>query len=72
MIVWIWDLKMHKIKVDLPGHVAEVHCVDYVADKLVSGRIEDATVNMRLFYPKLMRGFLKKVYQMEALILNSH
>jgi ribosome assembly protein 4 len=41
----IWDLKTYKIKVDLPGHTDEVYCVDYVADKLVSGG-RDATVKM--------------------------
>jgi ribosome assembly protein 4 len=47
MIDWpqIWDLKTYKIKVDLPGHTDEVYCVDYVADKLVSGG-RDATVKM--------------------------
>ena len=34
---WIWDLKMYKIKTDLPGHADEVYCVDFVADKVVSG-----------------------------------
>ena len=30
-------MKRYKIKVDLPGHTDEVYCVDFVADKLVSG-----------------------------------
>lgn len=33
----IWDLKTYKIKMDLPGHADEVYCVDFVADKVVSG-----------------------------------
>ncbi|KAK7027320.1 ribosome assembly [Paramarasmius palmivorus] len=33
----IWDLKTYKLKVDLPGHTDEVYCVDFVADKVVSG-----------------------------------
>ncbi|KAF4586596.1 hypothetical protein EYR40_010608 [Pleurotus pulmonarius] len=33
----IWDLKTYKIKTDLPGHTDEVYCVDFVADKVVSG-----------------------------------
>lgn len=33
----IWDLKTYKIKLDLPGHTDEVYCVDFVADKVVSG-----------------------------------
>ncbi|KAG7092051.1 hypothetical protein E1B28_008432 [Marasmius oreades] len=35
--VKIWDLKTYKLKVDLPGHTDEVYCVDFVADKVVSG-----------------------------------
>ncbi|OJA21446.1 hypothetical protein AZE42_09953 [Rhizopogon vesiculosus] len=35
--VKIWDLKTYKIKSDLPGHTDEVYCVDFVADKVVSG-----------------------------------
>ena len=41
----IWDLKTYKIKSDLPGHTDEVYCVDFVADKLVSGG-RDRTVKM--------------------------
>ena len=33
----IWDLKTYKLKADLPGHTDEVYCVDFVADKVVSG-----------------------------------
>jgi len=33
----IWDLKTYKLKTDLPGHTDEVYCVDFVADKVVSG-----------------------------------
>lgn len=33
----IWDLKTYKLKNDLPGHTDEVYCVDFVADKVVSG-----------------------------------
>lgn len=35
--VKIWDLKTYKLKVDLPGHLDEVYCVDFVTDKIVSG-----------------------------------
>jgi len=41
----IWDLKTYKIKTDLPGHTDEVYCVDFVADKVVSGG-RDRTVKM--------------------------
>jgi len=41
----IWDLKTYKIKVDLPGHTDEVYCVDFVADKVVSGG-RDTTVKI--------------------------
>ncbi|KAG6826650.1 hypothetical protein H0H92_014977 [Tricholoma furcatifolium] len=41
----IWDLKTYKIKMDLPGHTDEVYCVDFVADKVVSGG-RDRTVKM--------------------------
>ena len=41
----IWDLKTYKIKSDLPGHTDEVYCVDFVADKVVSGG-RDQTVKM--------------------------
>ena len=27
----------YKIRSDLPGHIDEVYCVDFVADKVVSG-----------------------------------
>lgn len=33
----IWSLKTHKLHTDLPGHTDEVYCVDFVADKIVSG-----------------------------------
>ncbi|KAI0358266.1 WD-repeat protein [Trametes cingulata] len=41
----IWDLKTYKLKTDLPGHTDEVYCVDFVADKLVSGG-RDRTVKI--------------------------
>jgi ribosome assembly protein 4 len=41
----IWDLKTYKIKTDLPGHTDEVYCVDFVADKIVSGG-RDKTLKM--------------------------
>lgn len=41
----IWDLRTNKIKTDLPGHTDEVYCVDWVADKVVSGG-RDKTVKM--------------------------
>ncbi|KAG2031813.1 WD40-repeat-containing domain protein [Suillus americanus] len=43
--VKIWDLKTYKIKSDLPGHTDEVCCVDFVADKVVSGG-RDRTVKI--------------------------
>ncbi|KAI9573887.1 WD40-repeat-containing domain protein [Boletus coccyginus] len=43
--VKIWDLKTYKLKNDLPGHTDEVYCVDFVADKVVSGG-RDRTVKM--------------------------
>ncbi|KAH9840010.1 WD-repeat protein [Rhodofomes roseus] len=43
--VKIWDLKTYKIKTDLPGHTDEVYCVDFVADKIVSGG-RDRTVKI--------------------------
>lgn len=33
---------------DLPGHLDEVYCVDFVADKIVSGG-RDKTVKMWVF-----------------------
>jgi WD40 repeat protein len=44
----IWDLKTYKIKTDLPGHTDEVYCVDFVADKIVSGG-RDRLVKMYAF-----------------------
>jgi ribosome assembly protein 4 len=41
----IWDLKTYKIHTDLPGHTDEVYCVDFVADKIVSGG-KDTTLKM--------------------------
>ena len=41
----LWDLKKYKIRIDLPGHTDEVYCVDFVADKVVSGG-RDKTVKM--------------------------
>ncbi|KDQ51089.1 hypothetical protein JAAARDRAFT_164179 [Jaapia argillacea MUCL 33604] len=43
--VKIWDLKTYKLKTDLPGHTDEVYCVDFVADKVVSGG-RDRTVKI--------------------------
>ncbi|KAI6101288.1 quinon protein alcohol dehydrogenase-like superfamily [Pisolithus sp. B1] len=43
--VKIWDLKTYKLKVDLPGHLDEVYCVDFVTDKIVSGG-RDRTLKM--------------------------
>jgi len=43
--VKIWDLKTYKLKMDLPGHTDEVYCVDFVADKIVSGG-KDRTVKI--------------------------
>ena len=45
----VWDLKTYKIKTDLPGHTDEVYCVDFVADKIVSGG-RDRTVKMYVFF----------------------
>ena len=44
----MWDLKTYKVKTDLPGHTDEVFCVDFVADKIVSGGA-DRTVKMCAF-----------------------
>lgn len=44
----LWDLKTHKIRVDLPGHTDEVYCVDFVADKIASGG-RDKKVKMYVF-----------------------
>lgn len=41
----IWDAKTCKLKTDLPGHTDEVYCVDFVADKVVSGG-RDRTVKI--------------------------
>ncbi|KAG8741004.1 hypothetical protein FRC10_003463 [Ceratobasidium sp. 414] len=41
----IWNLKTNKIGTDLPGHTDEVYCVDFVADKIVSGG-KDCVVKM--------------------------
>ena len=42
---YIWDLKTYKLKTDLPGHMDEVYCVDFVADKVTSGG-RDRTLKM--------------------------
>lgn len=44
-LLQIWNLKTYKLHTDLPGHTDEVYCVDFVADKIVSGG-RDATVKM--------------------------
>jgi len=49
MVPQIWDLKTYKLKTDLPGHTDEVYCVDFVADKIVSGG-RDRTVKMYVFF----------------------
>lgn len=49
----LWDLKTFKIRIDLPGHTDEVYCVDFVADKVVSGG-RDKTVKMWVYF--LPRG----------------
>lgn len=41
----LWDLRTFKIRIDLPGHTDEVYCVDFVADKVVSGG-RDKTVKI--------------------------
>ncbi|KIJ55557.1 hypothetical protein M422DRAFT_199825 [Sphaerobolus stellatus SS14] len=41
----LWNLKTYKIHTDLPGHTDEVYCVDFVADKVVSGG-RDRTVKI--------------------------
>ena len=46
----LWDLKKYKIRIDLPGHTDEVYCVDFVADKVVSGG-RDKTVKMSVLTP---------------------
>ncbi|KAF9506811.1 hypothetical protein BS47DRAFT_1378048 [Hydnum rufescens UP504] len=43
--VKIWNLKTYKLHTDLPGHSDEVYCVDFVADKIVSGG-RDQTVKI--------------------------
>lgn len=55
----IWDLKTYKIKLDLPGHTDEVYCVDFVADKVVSGG-RDKVVKMyvSLSYRLIMTSLL--------------
>jgi ribosome assembly protein 4 len=45
IVYQLWDLKTFKIRIDLPGHEDEVYCVDFVADKIVSGG-RDKTVKM--------------------------
>ena len=37
LLAQIWDLRTYKLKNDLSGHTDEVYCVDFVADKVVSG-----------------------------------
>jgi ribosome assembly protein 4 len=49
MIQQIWDLKTYKLKTDLAGHSDGVYCVDFVADKIVSGG-RDRTVKMYVFF----------------------
>jgi WD40 repeat protein len=54
----IWDLKTYKLKTDLPGHTDEVYCVDFVADKIVSGG-RDRTVKM---YVPVIFTVTKRIY----------
>lgn len=51
----IWDLKTYKLKTDLPGHADEVYCVDFVADKVVSGG-RDRTVKMYVYWRRIFRN----------------
>lgn len=41
----LWNVKTGKLQKDLPGHLDEVYCVDFVADKIASGG-RDKTVKM--------------------------
>ena len=45
LVLQVWNLKTYKLHTDLPGHTDEVYCVDFVADKIVSGG-RDKTVKM--------------------------
>ena len=62
----IWDLKTYKIKTDLPGHTDEVYCVDFVADKIVSGG-RDRVVKMYEFDTFYLRDAHTFRVQMEKL-----
>jgi ribosome assembly protein 4 len=71
MVQQIWDLKTYKLKTDLPGHTDEVYCVDFVADKIVSGG-RDRTVKMYVFFSSvsgIIGGYsvLILLFQMEEL-----
>ena len=71
MVQQIWDLKTYKLKTDLPGHTDEVYCVDFVADKIVSGG-RDRTVKMYVFFLQCIQYFggysvLILLFQMEEL-----
>lgn len=67
----IWDLKTYKIKSDLPGHTDEVYCVDFVADKVVSGG-RDRTVKMWVDPLHFVRFWTDLPSQMEELVGQSH
>ena len=56
MVQQIWDLKTYKLKTDLAGHTDEVYCVDFVADKIVSGG-RDRTVKMYVFFLQCIQYF---------------
>jgi WD40 repeat protein len=58
MVQQIWDQKTYKLKMDLPGHTDEVYCVDFVADKIVSGG-RDRTVKMYVFFHQWIQYFLR-------------
>ena len=63
----MWDLKTYKIKVDLPGHTDEVYCVDFVADKIVSGG-QDRTVKMWVLVVYQLKWFIRNLFlQLEVL-----
>jgi WD40 repeat protein len=71
MVQQIWDLKTYKLKTDLAGHADEVYCVDFVADKIVSGG-RDRTVKMYVFFLQCIQYFLGYsvlilLFQMEEL-----
>ena len=48
-------MKTYKIKTDLPGYTGGVYCVDFVADKVVSGGPDRTVILIVRFFRSFVR-----------------